>query len=405
MSEQLQLRRGTAAQVAAFTGAQGEIVVDATNNRIVVQDGATAGGFAAAKLSEVLASAGGEIALLGIGTAADPDNPLSVFGTSALFSTSGSFNVTVNKAAAGATASFIFEDSFSGRAQIGLTGDDNFHFKVSPNGSTWIDAMDINAATGVVSAAMGFSGSPDPTYLKGLISGLTLSNDATNPNAVLDISAGVANSDDSSCLMKLPAPIVKSIASPWAAGSGVGGLDTGAVAALTWYHVYAIARTDAGAVDALFSVSATAPAMPAGYTKKRRIGSVKTDASGRILAFTQLGQWFYWKASTLDVNGVAASATAASKPVNVPPGVNIMWRGIVAYAAGAAGAELWAYSPIMNDEAASASESLIVTASTNPGVAQADIMTDANQNVRFVNSGTVGAYSARTLAWFDFQGR
>ncbi len=54
MSEQLQLRRGTAAQVAAFTGAQGECVVDTTSNRLVVNDGATAGGFAAAKLSEVV---------------------------------------------------------------------------------------------------------------------------------------------------------------------------------------------------------------------------------------------------------------------------------------------------------------------------------------------------------------
>lgn len=53
MSETLQLRRGTAAQVAAFIGAQGEVVVDTTSNRLVLQDGATAGGFPAAKLSEV----------------------------------------------------------------------------------------------------------------------------------------------------------------------------------------------------------------------------------------------------------------------------------------------------------------------------------------------------------------
>ena len=54
MSEQLQLRRGTATQIAAFTGAQGEVVVDTTNNRAVVNDGATAGGWPAAKLSEVV---------------------------------------------------------------------------------------------------------------------------------------------------------------------------------------------------------------------------------------------------------------------------------------------------------------------------------------------------------------
>jgi hypothetical protein len=51
---QVQYRRGTASQVASFTGAQGELAVDTTNNRVVVQDGATAGGFAAAKLSEVV---------------------------------------------------------------------------------------------------------------------------------------------------------------------------------------------------------------------------------------------------------------------------------------------------------------------------------------------------------------
>lgn len=50
---QVQYRRGSSAQVASFTGAQGEMVVDTTNNRVVVQDGSTAGGWAAAKLTEV----------------------------------------------------------------------------------------------------------------------------------------------------------------------------------------------------------------------------------------------------------------------------------------------------------------------------------------------------------------
>jgi hypothetical protein len=54
LSEQLQLRRGTSSQVAAFTGAQGETVMDTTNNRLVVNDGSTPGGWPAAKLSEVV---------------------------------------------------------------------------------------------------------------------------------------------------------------------------------------------------------------------------------------------------------------------------------------------------------------------------------------------------------------
>lgn len=50
---QLQFRRGTAAQMATFTGAQGEIVVDTSNNRAVVHDGTTAGGWPAARVAEV----------------------------------------------------------------------------------------------------------------------------------------------------------------------------------------------------------------------------------------------------------------------------------------------------------------------------------------------------------------
>ena len=49
MATQLQIRRGTSAQVAAFTGAEGEIVVNTTNDSVHVNDGSTAGGFEMAR--------------------------------------------------------------------------------------------------------------------------------------------------------------------------------------------------------------------------------------------------------------------------------------------------------------------------------------------------------------------
>jgi len=49
MATQLQIRRGTASQIAAFTGAEGEVVVNTTNDSIVVSDGSTAGGFEQAR--------------------------------------------------------------------------------------------------------------------------------------------------------------------------------------------------------------------------------------------------------------------------------------------------------------------------------------------------------------------
>lgn len=45
MPTQLQFRRGNTAQVAAFTGAPGEIVIDTDRETVVVQDGVKAGGY------------------------------------------------------------------------------------------------------------------------------------------------------------------------------------------------------------------------------------------------------------------------------------------------------------------------------------------------------------------------
>lgn len=51
MTTSLKLRRGTTAQHASFTGAEGEVTVDTTKDTAVVHDGATAGGFPLAKES------------------------------------------------------------------------------------------------------------------------------------------------------------------------------------------------------------------------------------------------------------------------------------------------------------------------------------------------------------------
>lgn len=92
------------------------------------------------------------MALLGVNTTADATNKLAVKSLAILFDNVGNgTQVKVNKAAAGDTASFMFQTNYSGRAEIGLTGDDNFHFKVSPDGSSWLEAILINRTTGAVS--------------------------------------------------------------------------------------------------------------------------------------------------------------------------------------------------------------------------------------------------------------
>lgn len=94
-----------------------------------------------------------QASLVGVGTTPDPNNVLSAYGVSALFNSAGNFNLTINKGAAADTASLLFEDGFSGRAQMGLAGSDNFSFKVSSNGSSWTTAIALDATTGAATFA------------------------------------------------------------------------------------------------------------------------------------------------------------------------------------------------------------------------------------------------------------
>ncbi|WP_296680520.1 hypothetical protein, partial [Novosphingobium sp.] len=70
---------------------------------------------------------------------------------------------TVNKAAAGNYAAFAFKTGFSARALIGLLGNDDFSFKVSPDGSAFFEALKIDRLSGRVEL-------PEPIVMPGLAS-------------------------------------------------------------------------------------------------------------------------------------------------------------------------------------------------------------------------------------------
>jgi hypothetical protein len=106
----------------------------------------------------------------------------------------------------------------------------------------------------------------------------TIQNSAGTPNTVIDFGVGAHWSDDFSTWIADVAGMSKS-SSSWAAGTGNGMLDTGSFAASTVYYLYRIWNPSTLAVDYLMSLSNSAPAMPSGFTKKRLIGAVLTDAS------------------------------------------------------------------------------------------------------------------------------
>jgi len=88
-------------------------------------------------------------AKLGINATADATNRLSVTTPAVLFNAeTDDIQVKLSKAAIADTASFLFQTAFSGRAEIGLVGDDSFKFKVSPDGISFTDALTLDKTTG-----------------------------------------------------------------------------------------------------------------------------------------------------------------------------------------------------------------------------------------------------------------
>ncbi len=100
---------------------------------------------------------------LGLGGAtADATNRLSINAPAGLFNNAGAgHQIKVNKAAATDTGSFLFQTGFSGRAEFGLTGSDDFQIKVSGDGATWFNALQLERTSGRVRAMVALQLNPN----------------------------------------------------------------------------------------------------------------------------------------------------------------------------------------------------------------------------------------------------
>jgi len=91
---------------------------------------------------------------VGIGTTPDATNRLAVASPASLFTHEGAgHRLKVNKAADTDTASLLFQSGFTGHAEMGLAGGNDWSIKVSPDGSTWTEALVVDKDTGRASGA------------------------------------------------------------------------------------------------------------------------------------------------------------------------------------------------------------------------------------------------------------
>lgn len=150
---------GKAGMLAAFDGngwtyttvRAGFIIFVTGENRLYVFDGSSF------KSLKDIVGLPDSFPRLGIGTGSDLNNILSLKGTSALYTAlgngeggTGDFRFTLNKTTPANILSQLYQTNWSGRAETGLTGDDQYRIKVSPDGTNWNDALIVDNSNGAV---------------------------------------------------------------------------------------------------------------------------------------------------------------------------------------------------------------------------------------------------------------
>jgi len=246
--------------------------------------------------------------------------------------------------------------------------------------------------------------------MRGYIDGLVLSNNGTDGDHDIDVAAGEARDSTNAKTLSLTASITKQIDATWAVGTNAGGLDTGSVAADTWYHVWLIMRSDTGVVDALFSTSASSPTMPTNYDYKRRIGAVLTDGSSNILGFSQMGDQFLWGSPIYDVNAGSIGITAVTPTISTPLGVKtIPLFTVITGNKAASQTTLYVSSPDVTDNAVAFP--YVTNYSANSGAVAFSyngalgIRTNTSSQIRVRAALASSSYYVCTSGWIDPRGK
>jgi len=164
-----------------------------------------------------------------------------------------------------------------------------------------------------------------------LLNPITISN-GTDTDHDTDFTAGVFNFDDGSG-QAVASALTKQIDAVWAEGDAAGGLDTGAVAADTTYHMFAIWNPTTETADFLFSTSSSSPTLPSGYTKQKKIAALRTDGSANIrngkYSFFELGYEFNLKSRINTLDTTTPSTSRASVSFDCPPNSYLHFSALI----------------------------------------------------------------------------
>lgn len=237
---------------------------------------------------------------LGINTIADSINKLSVKSDYILFDNKGaSSRVKVNKATINDTGSCLFQNNYSGRAEFGLIGSDDFILKVSNDGSLWNESFVIDKNNGNIN------------FKKDLtINRQNITIEYINKTTFKIIDNGIE--------------IIKNF-SLWQSGSNKGSLDTKSIKANQWYNIFRIKNITNGNYDYLSCLNETSPILPNNYIIDCFINWLLTNASSEIVEFRIFKDVYLFSAliSSELLTSYTAKTTQFEFYTGVPKGVNI----------------------------------------------------------------------------------
>jgi hypothetical protein len=91
------------------------------------------------------------LSMLGVQATADAINRFAIASEASLFNNAGAgHQIKVNKQDATNTASLLFQSGWTGHAEMGLNGDNNFSIKTGDDVGNWREALKVDRATGNV---------------------------------------------------------------------------------------------------------------------------------------------------------------------------------------------------------------------------------------------------------------
>ncbi|MBB4507908.1 hypothetical protein [Rhizobium leguminosarum] len=379
-----------------------------------------------------LKAAGGTVSAPGIGFASTPQTGLYLKGGGLLGFTQNGVDVSFDQALVYAAKSGDYTalasdgnavHRFTAAATLTLTAAatlganwqycviaDGGDVTIDPNGAETIDGAttlvlkDGYSVNIICSGAAFFTNKlfariqskADSSAVGDFVVGLILSNNGGNPNTHIDFTAGSARSGPS--FVSGAASFTKRVTGTFAAGTGAGGLDAGAVAANATYFAYALRKDADLSFDVVFSTSATiggiTTTLLTGYTIVKCIGVVLTDGSSNIRPFVLYPRDEYtFLTPVKDVISGAISTTSALIALTVPNGARVKAKLRFQYTSTATTASALFSDPSQGILAASIGNDGgnvgAVQVASNYAIGSADIWTNTNKQIRQV-AGAAG---------------